>query len=63
MSCDGMQKDDPTKSSSFVPGDCNRIICVPSIQPTTFGNADLASNVAFVLVDGSLSLNIRCRLR
>ena len=53
MSCDGMQKDDPTKSSSFVPGDCNRI-CVP-IQPTTFGNADLASNFAFVLdlVDGS----------
>ena len=47
-----MQKDDATKSSSFVPGDCNRI-CVPSIQPTTFGNADLASNFAFVLVDGS----------
>ena len=44
--------DDATKSSSFVPGDCNRI-CVPSIQPTTFGNADLASNFAFVLVDGS----------
>ena len=52
MSCDGMQKDDATKSSSFVPGDCNRI-CVPSIQPTTFGNADLASNFAFVLLDGS----------
>ena len=50
MSCDGMQKDDATKSSSFVPGDYNRI-CVPSIQP--FGNADLASNFAFVLVDGS----------
>ena len=44
--------DDATKSSSFVSGDCNRI-CVPSIQPTTFGNADLASNFAFVLVDGS----------
>ena len=44
-----MQKDDVIKSSSFVPGDCNRI-CVP-IQPTTFGNADLASNIAFVLVD------------
>ena len=52
MSCDGMQKDDATKSSSFVSGDCNRI-CVPSMQPTTFGNADLASNFAFVLVDGS----------
>ena len=47
-----MQKDDATKSSSFVPGDCNRI-CVPSVQPTTFGNADLASNFALVLVDGS----------
>ena len=47
-----MQKDDATKSSSFVPGDCNRI-CVPSIQPTTVGNADLASIFAFVLVDGS----------
>ena len=52
MSCDGMQKDDATKSNSFVSGDCNRI-CVPSIQPTTFGNADLASNFAFVLADGS----------
>ena len=45
-------KDDATKSSSFVAGDCNRS-CVPFIQPTTFGNADLASNSAFVLMDGS----------
>ena len=52
--CDGMQKDDATKSSSFVPGDCNRI-CVPS---TVYSQPHLEmqtshSNFAFVLVDGS----------
>ena len=28
------------------------VIVAASIQPTTFGNADLASNFDFVLVDG-----------